>query len=388
MAVSGRNRNSFTYTLRTTVGLSVMDVWFPEPVEADNTFAKRGEGAFRWLGRSTAERAVACRRFLNENIDELPIDWQPKVYKDLRDKEWFDTFFELIVARTLQILGATIKVEVPIEGTNKNPDFLARFPHGAVIVEATVPKTNEVIREHSDRNEDLVEIIESLAPEGWTVAVWRLPKLGPSDSKQYFKRAVREMFNSLRPEDSGQMVEVSTDIAGGEISMSLIPGRKGDQAVGVHGMAYGMDDTEIKIRKTVERKKKQVRKASEPVLLAIGTQPLSGGLDDFNRALFGRTYERLGYFRETVEVGFDGDGLFAKKRPEPPTYAGVLAFTNVGWRGVPDPVLYLHPRFDGNLPQALDRLEQRTYMEGIGVSIRPAQGGRILQEMNFVPDDV
>jgi hypothetical protein len=115
---------------------------------------------------------------------------------------------------------------------------------------------------------------------------------------------------------------------------------------------------------------------------------LSGGLDDFDRALFGRTYERLGYFRETVEIGFDGDGLFAKKRPERPTYAGVLAFTNVGWRGVPDPVLYLHTRFDGNLPQALDRLEQRTYTEGIGVNIRPAQGGCILQEMNFVPDDV
>lgn len=149
-----------------------------------------------------------------------------------------------------------------------------------------------------------------------------------------------------------------------------------------------MDDTEIKIRKTVERKKKQVRKASEPVLLAIGTQPLSGGLDDFDMALFGRTYKRLGYFRETVEVGFDGDGLFAKKRPEPATYAGVLAFTDVGWRGVPDPVLYLHPRFSGQLPQSLERLQERAYMEGVGVSIRPTQGKRILQEMNFVPDNV
>jgi hypothetical protein len=365
-----------------------MNIWFPEPVEADNTFAKRGEGAFCWLGRSTTERAIACRHFLNENIAKLPIDWQPKLYKDLRDKDWFDTSFELIVARTLQILGASIKVEVPIKGTNKNPDFLAQFSDGTVIVEATVPKTNEAIREHSDCNEDLVGIIETLAPEGWTVAVWRLPKLGPSDSKQHFKRAVKEMFNSLRLEDSGQVIEVSTDIADGEISMTLIPGRKGKRAVGVHGIAYGVDDTEIKIRKTVERKKKQVRKASEPVLLAIGTQPLSGSLDDFDMALFGRTYERLGYFRETVEVGFDGDGLFAKKRFEPPTYAGILAFTNVGLRGVPDPVLYLHPRFEGNLPQVLGRLEQRTYTEGIGVNIRPTQDGRILQAMNFVPDNL
>jgi hypothetical protein len=148
-----------------------MNDWFPDPIEVDNTFARHGEDTFSWLNRSTTERAKACRHFLNENIAQLPKDWQPKLYKDLKDKDWFDIFFELIVARTLQILGASIKVEVPIEQTKKNPDFLAQFPNGTIIVEATVPKTNEEIRQHSNRNEDLVEIIESLAPEGWTVAV-------------------------------------------------------------------------------------------------------------------------------------------------------------------------------------------------------------------------
>lgn len=95
------------------------DVWFSEPVEVDNTFARHGEGTYSWLNRSTTERAKACRQFLNENIAKLPEDWQPKLYKDLRDKDWFDTFFELIVARTLQLLGASIKVEVPIAETKK-----------------------------------------------------------------------------------------------------------------------------------------------------------------------------------------------------------------------------------------------------------------------------
>lgn len=125
------------------VDVNEMDIWFPEPLEADNTFARHGEGAYSGLNRSTTERAAACRQFLNENMAKLPKDWQPKLYKDLRDKDWFDTFFEFIVARTLQILGATIKVEVPIEQTKKNPDFLAQFPDGTTIVEATVPKTDE-----------------------------------------------------------------------------------------------------------------------------------------------------------------------------------------------------------------------------------------------------
>src|SRR4051812_5413005 len=123
------------------VDLNEMDVWFTEPLEDDNTFAKRGEGTFSWLNRSTTERAKACRHFLNENIVKLPKDWQAKLYKDLRDKDWFNTFFEFIVARTLQILGASIKVEVPIEETKKNPDFLAQFPDCTIIVEATAPQT-------------------------------------------------------------------------------------------------------------------------------------------------------------------------------------------------------------------------------------------------------
>ena len=365
-----------------------MNVWFEEPLEEDDTFARDGEGTFSWLGRSTTERARACRRFLNENIAQLPRGWQPKLYKDLRAKDWDDTFFELIVARTLQILGASISVEVPIEGTNSKPDFVAQFPDGDVIVEATVVKSNEEIQQHTNRNEDLVKIIEALTPEGWSVAVWRLPDLGPNDSKKYFKRSLKEIFDSLPLEGYEQTFEVTTELDCGEVSLSLIPGRKGDRAAIVRGTASGMGDTEIKIRKKVERKKQQVQKASLPVLLALGTQPLMGDLDDFDMALFGRTFERLGYSRETVEIGFLGDGLFAKKRAEPPTYAGALAFAGVGWLNVPDPTLYLHSRYHGHLPQALTMLEQRTLKEGVGVNILPAQNKNFLQEMKFVPDNV
>jgi hypothetical protein len=364
------------------------DVWFAEPAKDDNTFATRGEGAFSWLNRSTTERAKACRRFLNENISKLPPDWQPKLHHDLKTQDWHSTFFELLVARTLQILGASISVEVPLEGSNSRPDFVAWFPDATIIVEATLPKANEAINEHSRRNEALVEVIEPLVPEGWSCAVWRLPRLGPNDSKKSFRRALKGVFESLTPESPREEFEITLELDAGEVGLRLIPGRKGARAVITGGIAYGMDDTEIKIRKAVERKKQQVRKASLPVLLAIGTQPLGGDLEDFDMALFGRTCERLGHFRETVEVGFDPSGLFAQRRAEPPTYAGVLAFRDVGWRNVPDPILYLHSRFNGQLPEAINRLGRRTYQEGVGVCIRPAEINNLLHQMDFVPGNV
>jgi hypothetical protein len=59
---------------------------------------------------------------------------------DLRHK-WHSTFFELIVARLLQELGASLVSE----GSNREgrrPDFTAQFSDGAIIVEAKAPVFN------------------------------------------------------------------------------------------------------------------------------------------------------------------------------------------------------------------------------------------------------
>ena len=41
--------------------------------------------------------------------------------------------------------------------------------------------------------------------------------------------------------------------------------------------------------------------------------------------------------------------------------ACLLAFLEVGFQKSPNPVLSLHPRFEGSLPQALNVLERRYY---------------------------
>jgi len=358
-------------------------IWFPEPAVEDDSRARHNEDTYQWLNRSTSAKAKGCRRFLNENINLVPVEWQSKLHNDFRTKEWSNVFFELIVARTLQLLGACIEVEAEIAGTGKRPDFRARFPDGEVIVEATIPEINEEMTRQSAENEELVQIIEALIPADWTVSVWRLPRLGPNDSKKDFKRMIRETFARLPPNPSKDQMPIEVELSYGEFMLTISPGRKGSRAAVVRGMASGADDTEQKIRAIVNRKKKQVRGATSPVLLAVNTSPF-GEREDYDQALFGLTFERVDHHGKTVETGFDPVGVFGVNRPEPATCAGVLAFTEVGFPGVADPVLYLHPRFTGSLPKSLQGLERRSYRQGSGISVERATIHDLAAPLGFV----
>lgn len=84
--------------------------WLAESNRADDTYLRRGEPITDWLKRATVPRAKECRRFLNENLSSLPRGHQRVLYRALHDR-WHSAFFELIVARTLQVLGTDIDVE-------------------------------------------------------------------------------------------------------------------------------------------------------------------------------------------------------------------------------------------------------------------------------------
>lgn len=144
-------------------------IWFSEPSIVDDTWGHRGEQPSDWLARSTLPMARAIRRFLNENISLLPEGAQSKPVDALRHR-YKSAFFELIVARTLQILGATITVEAK-QIDNKQPDFIAPFPNGLVVVEAASPNFDAKAGEEAKDRNPLTDIIESLAPEGWSIQV-------------------------------------------------------------------------------------------------------------------------------------------------------------------------------------------------------------------------
>ena len=124
-------------------------------------------------------------------------------------------------------------------------------------------------------------------------------------------------------------------------------------------------------------------------MLALTPSPIGGDLEDFDKALFGHSYERRGFNNEIIEVGFHADGIFASKRPEQPTYAAAPVYPTIGYRHVPDPVLYLNARFSDLLPENLMMKLRVQFLDEQGrIGIREPQIIGLLDAMQFVSNEV
>ena len=299
-------------------------------------------------------------------------------------------FFELIVARTLQVLGASIEVE-PGGTDDIRIDFVAGFSDSTVSVEAVALTFNVEVGERVKQRNPLMDIAESLAPPDLWVLVESLPELGPNDSKKPFKRAVERLLADAAEADISSSTEFVEGLPQGTLRLKVMPkspNMSTGRSIGVEPALTSFDDTEQRIRRAGDRKRRQARESATPTLPAIHATGMSSSYGAFDRALFGRTFTRLGQDLQVVDTGFDADGLF-NKGTGTPTWAGVLAFVRIGLRGGPDPVLYLHPRFEGTLPDALLSLEQRTYdTKTEGIETHKPLATRILDKIKFVPSDV
>lgn len=358
-------------------------VWFPEPAGSDETYAYRSEHTLDWLARSINARATDCRRFLNEHISKLPIENQAHFVHDLRAK-WHSTFFELIVARLLQELGASIAIEMT-NTDRRRPDFMARFPDLAITVEAKAPVFHATTGEQLKHQIPLLNFLESKIPKGWQVGIWELPKIGPADSRKEFERAVSEMLAINPPEEGDKSKILCTEIATGTIRLHLEPLNSTMKRLMWDAPIHTFNNSKDRICHAVKSKRSQVRNSKAPVILAIEASGISSSYEDFDMALFGHTYSRYGVQNILLEEGFKPDGEFTKPRNKPPTYAGVLAFLTVGFTRITAPVLYHHPRFAGQLPQAFSRLEQRWYNEELNeIQSQPGDIETLLDRLHFV----
>lgn len=332
-------------------------IWFPEPSIEDNTPCQSAEHTLNWLGRSTSAKACECRRFMNEHLSYLTKDDQNRFLNRLGDK-WESAFFELLVIRICQELGAVVVAE-PVTPAGKKPDMLARFSKTSVYLEATVPEINADANNKAVVRRPLVDYIESKAPKGWWVGISRLPNIGPNDSQQEFKRVVAKMLDVQPPKADDDNQILTEQVSNGLIRLYLTPCHHGDGGLGLGPSITAVDNTKQRIIHAVNSKRKQVRSANAPVLLAIQAA-FTSDLEDFDQVLFGSFCDRYDENIEFIETVFEPNGSFNQGEGNP-TLAGILAFLTVGFSDVSTPVLYRHPRFTGELPAELLQLEQHIY---------------------------
>jgi hypothetical protein len=298
--------------------------------------------------------------------------------------KWHSTFFELIVARLLQELGASLVFERD-NREGRRPDFTAHFPDGTVVVEAKAPVFNAAAGEELKNQVPLLNFIESKTPMGWKVGVWQLPNIGSADSKKAFNRTVENMLRVPPPSAEDEDKELIAELPRGIIHLHLWPKNTASVQLAWGAPITVFDNSENRIRHAVQSKRSQVRSSEAPVLLAIQASGISSEFEDFDIALFGRGYDRYDEQRRLVGKGFAATGIFNEQKDKAPTFAGVLAFLTVGFNTCTAPLLYHHPRFSGVLPRALLQLEQRMYNEASNeIQIRTSKAQGLVERLNFV----
>jgi hypothetical protein len=166
-------------------------------------------------------------------------------------------------------------------------------------------------------------------------------------------------------------IELFAMFAGGELRLRLYPDRvfksekfRLENRTLFGPMASGAVDDVTPIKNAVRYKRKQVRASKSPVVLALHGGNMGAGLEDFDQALIGHSFEKIALVGDTTHrlgVGFTPDGELYRRlgSDKPPIYAGVLALRDVGFFGFKPPVFYPHPRFRGDLPEAITKLSSR-----------------------------
>jgi hypothetical protein len=339
---------------------------FPEP-EIDDLTIRHGEEIKTFLARSTIDRAIELRRFINANLHVLPDDLAQPLCRALHGEHFRPSLFELVVARTLQVLGARALSYEVATATGRRPDLHVTFTDGRIVVDATVPEFDaEIVKAH-EANQRLIDIIEALIPTTWTFFVERLPSIGPNDSQREFKSALLSIFATL-PASSEGFAPLSYEVAAGhpQGEIRLLLGARPahwQRAYGGGPASAAWGDTDARVEKALRRKRSQLRGSDVPALIAIAGG-MGEAIEDIDIALFGRTWERHGESQKPVEFGFDPSGIWGKLRGGETVLAGVLVFCHWQWTLGDDPVLYVNPRFGGSLPRALKVLHRREFRGG------------------------
>jgi hypothetical protein len=336
-----------------------------------------------WLRRSGSGRAVALRRFLNQNLAALPSDCGASLCGRFGPNWDKAAYFEMIVGRFLQLTGASLLYE-PESAAGKHVDFQASFASGTVFVEATSPDYNREGVQRVHYAEPLLDVLVAESPRGWWVLVDELPRQGPDDSRRTFRATVRALFAEVPdPTAAGHEHELVAELPNGRLAVSLMPGRPdtGD-AIRMSPGPTLLENSWDRIVAAVRGKRAQARafRGLGPVVLALDSAWYTDE-DDFDLALFGGSHETLEPGGRLGPSVFHPSGVLARQQTA--EFAAVLVFHDLGFVRGPDPVMYMHPKFAGRLPPELDFLERRELTDH-GISVTPPARTGVLEALPFV----
>jgi hypothetical protein len=270
----------------------VVEEWFPRPEKPDPTYARLDEATLSWLRRSTLPLADECRGFLNRNLSALPEGCREGIFKHLRHEQHYrDGFFELVVARTLQELGADIECEPENPRDRTKVDFVATFLDGTVYVEAVSPLLDRELGAIFSREAPLRKLVEENVPPGWAAHIRALPNVSPDQPRRHIKAFLQREMDLPPPTNDDEEVEISESFEQGDLTIILFPqsrhGLNADTKIAIHNAIGYVPNDQAVLRGAVKRKYRQLNNLDGTSLVALNMFSTTAKREDLDRALFG-----------------------------------------------------------------------------------------------------
>jgi hypothetical protein len=294
------------------------------------------------------------------NLSMLPPGCRTGIHNHLRvERHHRDGFFELVVGRALQELGARIECEPEGLPSGRKPDFVAKFADGTVYVEAVRPVMDKELGFAAEPEAPITKLIEDNVPPGWAADIRALPRAAPDEPRRHIKAFLRREMDLPPPAHAGEEVEIRGTFEQGKLRVILFPqarhGLSPSTKIAAHNAVAFFPDDRTPLLNAVRGKYDQLRKLDRPTLVALNMTSTTSTREDLDSALFGVTVSQNDQRGDEIGRYFYANGLFAGGYGEP-TISGVLAFPDVGMLRCADPVLWVHPRFGGSFPRPLEEL--------------------------------
>jgi hypothetical protein len=212
--------------------------------------------------------------------------------------------------------------------------------------------------------------------------------VGPDESRRHIRAFLRREMDIPPPINDREEVEIKGSFDQGELRIVLFPqsrhGLSASTKIAMHNAIGYFPNDEAVLHSAVQRKYRQLRNLDGTTLVALNMFSTTSSREDLGQALFGTSVTQLDQHGNEVGRYFQHDGLFAGGEGEP-TISGVLAFPKVGFLGCDDPVLWVHPRFGGQFPQAFNDLEmRRAPATEPDVVVQRSKRSELLRNLGFV----
>jgi len=363
-------------------------LYFPEPKPPDKSPPGWNENPVDYYRRSTTPEAGAVREFLNRTLAHFPERHARSLVGKLR-QDWQSFYFEIIVGRYLQVLGATIEPNAP--GNNgTDVDYRATFPDGVVVsVECVSKRYNEAAHAEIRRHGNMTRMLDAVGPLNWAISFRKLPKAqSPAEFQPYVDEAAAFYDTLPEPIEGGPHIPFDWTGEHGRLQLEAIPFPQGTMPNHIGAGVSWRDNSIQRLRAALidSHKRKQARGAWPPVFLAVDSPFMGPDAEDFDQALFGQTVDHRGFNpSESVGVSFNPNGILVTDRDIP--FAGVIAFLGMRMTTASDPIIYLNPYQRWKLPAAFAAHERRVWTSGIERT--PATREPLIDAVGFIqyPDD-